>query len=264
MLTVTASTIKAKAPQSEEVLPGELPYLELARYLSGVIGSELTIGADQIRLLRKQHKPKSGILYRGLRLESSTAIKMLANKRITLKRKRFPLISWTSLKGIAVGFASMMYRPNMIGAVLRVNIPMKDRVLALNDRNLIDKVIEIAGKHKWAASSDYKHIRDIYSPIRLEDTMQKEAETLAEYNINRRYNMCANISDIIVRGEILNKPELSLALSIINKIDEPSKEELGLDDPDMYVDAMYVRFKCNNKGALSLHSSGSSKDIGVE
>ena len=229
MLTVTADTTN----------PKDKPYRSLVRYVQGRIKD---VDPNEIRKLRRWHKPKSGMLYRGLAVDTDPAIKILNNKGITLKRKRFPLISWSRDIATASYFAneSMLGKLDF-GLVLAVNVPVKDRVVDISDKGVIKGV-----RDNFSISESYGRT--------IIDTMESEKEVLVEYNPRRNYNLCKNVVRLFVRPLVFQNEEFkSIASILFGKL---SAKDITSVVKQVGVSAATwpMWFECNSKGALSLYS----------
>ena len=218
----------------------EYAYLQLAYYVRG--GAGVDLDAEAIMSLRKQHKPESGMLYRGLTVDSATAIKILNNKKIALKRKRFPLISWSNKRSLASGFAGQSKLDKMdFAIVLAVNVPMNDRVLDVHSKDVINAT-------QKAILESGKFARQYI--MRVGNLMGREGEVLVKYNPNRKYTLCKNINIVLVHSHIFHKRrgQKDLAAAIMARLDYDTKDtvsELSTRDVNLSFDCKDGDLKLN-------------------
>ena len=232
MLTVTAKLSEKDS---------EYAYLQLARYVTVGAGEE-KIDAAAIMSLLQRHKPKSGVLHRGLTVDSATAISILNNKKISLKRDRFPLISWAVDKSYAANFAAESYANSGIGIVLSVNVPMRDRVLDVYSEDVINATQEAISESAKLAHGNYGR--------RVGNLMRTEGEVLVKYNPNRKYTICKNITQVFVQPFIFHKHRgrKDLAAAVMDRFDDTTKEKVLAMAANVKKDMM---FNCKG-GELTL------------
>ena len=160
---------------------------------------------------------KNEKVYRGIKIDTKYLDKLLNNKPFTLHTKKFPIVSWSTDRKVALQIASGDH--SKLGVVLNVTLNSKEIVVK------IDREMKNAMQKGLGMSVDLG-----------------QREVVAKYNKNRRYNLCENIVNIVVSYKYPKKEKL---FNLVN-----NKEVLELDG---FMDSGKPRlynFSCNAQGKL--------------